>query len=188
MALPATDNFNRIDANPIGGNWTTTPGENAIQITNNRAFLTGNPSGCYWNADAFNDNQYSKATVTLNVTGRGVTGRVSAIATTYYLLWINNTTTLEVYKCIAGTFTKLGSTYTGPFAVDDIIKLSVSGQTLTPNVNGTDLSTQTDSAITSGSPGMRFGDGTLDNWEGGNIDISGLSIPVAQHHLKMMRG
>jgi hypothetical protein len=60
MALPASDNFNRSNANPIGGNWTTVPGLENVQIVSNQLTGTVSPSVAYWNPDTPNNDQYSQ--------------------------------------------------------------------------------------------------------------------------------
>jgi hypothetical protein len=44
----ALDNFNRSNANPIGGNWATMGGRNALQISSNLAAPTSGASGAYY--------------------------------------------------------------------------------------------------------------------------------------------
>ena len=60
-SVTVSDNFTGT-ANPIGGNWSTANGANAIQKINNRATPSGLYGSVYWNANTFNDNQFAKAT------------------------------------------------------------------------------------------------------------------------------
>jgi hypothetical protein len=60
VALPASDNFNRANANPAGGNWTTMPLAVAIQIISNQCAASGVGAAARWNADTFGNDQYSQ--------------------------------------------------------------------------------------------------------------------------------
>ena len=180
MALPATDNFNRADVNPIGGNWTTIGALSAVQIVSNAAKGT-NASGrsaAYWNADAFANDQYAQTVVPF--TGGLYDGPVVRAATgaeTYYNFRPNGASTAILYKAVAGTFTALGSGWA--FVAGNTLKLSIEGTTLTGYINGVAQDpTQTDSALASGSAGIRFygTGGTLDDFEAGNTEAGGASI------------
>jgi len=187
MALPATDNFNKADANPIGGNWTTVPGEAALKIVSSQCVqsLSGaNRNAAYWNADSFNNDQYSKIKIvslgTLNTVGPLV--RVSPSAETFYRV-VTSTTTITISKCIVGSFTNIGTTISYTFATGDTLKLAVVGTTLEVFVNDVSVGTRTDSDIASGSAGIYSrGDGVVDDWEGGNVAAGGSAIPVFMHH------
>ena len=96
---------------------------------------------------------------------------------------------MRVYKSVVGTFTQLGSDYTQSLANNDTMYIEVSGSTITPKLNGTPLTSQTDTAITSGRPGFRVRSTTAigDDWIGADLAGGGLSIPVAVHHYNQMR-
>ena len=187
MALPATDNFNRANANPIGGNWTTVTGKGNIQIVSNVAIGTiSGINAAYWNADAFSNNQYSQVKLgAVASTWFGPAVRFSSSAYTGYLAESSNGTSLVLYKVIAGTTTSLAS-YTVTVSAGDIIRLEVVGSTLTVKHNGTTRITHTNAEIASGSCGLWVNDSdaakSLDDWEGGSF-----SIPVAMYHYQLMR-
>ena len=193
MALPATDDFNRADANPIGGNWTTVFGESALKIVSNQCLQSvsgANRNAAYWNADSFNNDQYSKVKIvslgTLNTVGPLV--RVSPSAETFYRV-VTSTTTITVSKCIVGSFTNIGATISYTFATGDTLKLAVAGTTLEVFVNYVSVGTRTDSDIASGSAGIYSrGDGIVDDWEGGNVAAGGSAAAVFMHHQNMMAG
>lgn len=176
-ALPATDNFNRADVNPIGGNWTTITGQTAQQIVSYAVKGTSGTSGSYWNADTPNNDQYAQIKVwfTSGDYGAGPVVRCSISADTFYTLIVTDRTTAQIFKVVGGSWTLLGgsSITISYFNNGDLIRLEISGTTLTPIIAGTTYATRTDSAITSGMVGMLNNYNNaytyLDDWEGGNL-------------------
>ncbi len=191
MALPASDNFNRADVDPIAGNWSTIPNLENLQIYSNALRLsTSNTSnGIRWNADAFNNDQYSFLRVTARgeppwYCDRGACVRVSASAATFYMFdgSLSNGV-IDYYKCVAGTFTKIGSPILDTINNGDTLKLKVEGTTLTGTHNEHDHATRTDSTIVSGSAGIWMsgftaGAATTDDWEGGDVAAGGGAVPI----------
>ena len=185
MALPATDDFNRANANPIGGNWSTTGDANALLLLNNAVDATDiNTNAAHWNADTFNNNQYSLVTITTVAAGvsggptvrAGVNGANPA---GYLWFYPNTANTMRLYRWNgdgANSYTQIGSDYSVTVNAASILKLAVSGTTLTPTVDGADQTTQTDSTWDSGSAGLQvYGVGAsqppFDTWEGGNVGV-----------------
>jgi len=176
MSLPASDNFNRDDENPLAGNWTTVTGQNALRLVNNRVAgtVSGKSSAAYWNADAFNDDHWSQATISLsNANGHdGPICRAQDDANTFYLFGVKSDVGYgRYYKCVAGTVTQIGSN-AGAVVQSDVLKLQVVGDQLTGSINGVAQTAQTDTAIPSGgSAGLREyqTDGRLDDWSGDNV-------------------
>lgn len=175
--VAVTDNFNRSSANPIGGNWSVPTGGAALQIVSD-TYVTGTVdetvTNCsYWNADTFADNQYSQALL-IDGDNAGVAVRMASGSLTGYV-WIHATgDDFKLFKVVAGTWTQLGSTYSLLWSHNDTLRLEISGTTLTPYLNGDPQTTQTDSDIASGSPGIvaRLDFPTLaqfDNWAGGDL-------------------
>ena len=106
----------------------------------------------------------------------GVTVRTSPTERSYYRFQIvgSNSALLDGY--IGGVYTgSLGAITVPPggFAAGDVIRLEVSGSTLTALVNGSVVGTATDTNLTGGFPGVRFANGNpegrLDDWEGGDL-------------------
>jgi hypothetical protein len=178
MALPATDSFTGTDANPIGGNWTTVTGRLALQrVSNQVAGQDDNDSVAYWNADTFADNQYSQVVFKSSsfILVSGVIVRASSSANTFYLFYQQTSTTMRIYRIVNGSATQLGSDYAINYAQNNVVRLEVSGTVLTPYVNGTPYTTQTDDQIASGSAGLWI-KGAInysDDWEGGNVAAGG---------------
>lgn len=171
-----TDNFNRADANPIGGNWTTVTGQSAMQIVSNQAKGSSTGfNGAYYNAQAFNDSQYVQAKgVTFGTGSWSITCRQSSSANTNYYLLVGNTS-WSFGKTIAGTGSTIGAEQTKTIADGTVARLDCSGGnpvTLKAFFNGAqEAYTQTDSSISSGSPGVTvYGNSAVyDDWEGGNL-------------------
>lgn len=167
--LTRTDDFNRADSGSLGANWTNAL--NTFSIVSNAAVgQTGVNSVAFWSADNFANDQFSQATIGNNLGARGVSVRAStASGGNCYFFTINALGDGEVWKLVAGSFTQLGATITVGTGPGAVIKLTVSGTTLTPNVSGTDLATRTDSDLASGNPGLHMFNNlsTLDDWSGG---------------------
>jgi hypothetical protein len=178
MALPAIDNFNRIE-NPLAGNWTTVTDRNGLKATG--TICAGSTAGVgnasYWNADAFNDNQYSLAEIKGGGTYQGTIIRVSAVANTFYFLDVVSDSAISLYKCINGSYSQIGSQAAANCTAGHIVKIDANGTTITCYVDGASKISETDSAIASGSAGLEVYDNYLiygfDNWEGGNVATGG---------------
>ena len=187
MTLPATDDFTTgSDQNldTYSANWTENRASGDLvvnEITNDVGGEAPYDSVAHWNADTFNDNQYAEATLAdLGSEDEfiGVAVRVHTSANTGYVYEGDGVTSDNKYlaKIITGSFTTLQSS-TNTWSATEVIRLEVSGETLTPKINGfldADLGTDTDSSIESGYAGLtQYGndsnDGTMDDWEGGNL-------------------
>jgi len=187
-AIVRQDNFNRADANPIGGNWTTVAAEAAFKIVSNHAEVSskGNRNASYWNADAFNNNQYSQATLYNIVNpGLGVAVRISSSSETYYAARYTSPNEIGLIKYVAGAYTLMASDFSTTYLNGALLKLSISGTNLTVNYNGTNVTSLTnvsDSSISAGSVGLHGYDASvsstayLDDWEGGSPPNSPSSL------------
>jgi hypothetical protein len=182
MALPATDNFNRANANPIGGNWTTGFNGIALKLLSNGCMSSetgGARDNAYWNADAFDSDHYSQIKIAaLNGTSlaQGPTVRVQSGAQTFYQANCS-TTTISLRKFVAGTITTIGEDKAIAVAAGDIIRLAVFGSVLEVSLNGIVVRTGQDASIPSGgAPGIHItgnANTIVDDWEGGNVYYSG---------------
>lgn len=173
--LSVSDDFNRVNTNPAGGNWTVVNGISAIQVLNNavKGTMSTGRSGAYWNAETFSDDQYAELKVITFDTGGangGVAVRISPSAQTLYAALLSSTQ-VSLQKFVSGTKTEL-YTYNRSNSVGDIIRLEVNSTTLTVKINGYALAPSVDdSAISTGSPGVRFFDLTFvgDDFAAGNL-------------------
>lgn len=188
MALPATDNFDRADANPIGGNWSTIHNESAVKIVSNQILGSGAARcGAVWNADVFDDDQYSqvKGTQATFVSAYGVAVRApTATPESYYYFAQVTSTVCRMQKIVAGTLTQIGLDYAHTYVQNDVLKLEVTGQdtdaVLTPYINGSAAGTRAGVAnLNSGRAGVRFSNNnhSADDWEGGNVEAAPAAVP-----------
>lgn len=190
MSILATDNFNRADADPIGGNWTTGPSSGAMKIATNIATTsTGTDSAAYYNALAWPNDQYSLANITSVTAGGGagpcVLVRMSAAAQTFYRVAADRAASgnVQLAKAVAGSFTTLWNR-TATVIDGDILKLSAQQTSLDVYISGVAVgATATDSAITAGNTGIGYssndgGPTTVDNWEGGDFAEPSLRFSV----------
>lgn len=193
MALPATDTFTAADGTALttySASWTLNDGNFAINTNSVHSNAATVETGAHWNADTFNDNQYALGTiVAIGANPMGVAVRAHATAATWYGFY-SDTGGSYLHKNVAGVWTQLGSTGAA-FSVNDIIRIEVSGATVTPMRNGATISppgAQTDSAIASGSAGITgYNNSTssrVDGWEGGNLAGGATSIlrQMMAHH------
>lgn len=82
-----------------------------------------------------------QATFVSSISDSGLCAR--ATDDSNYILAAVSATTLRAFKRDAGSFTQLGSTYTGTISSGDVIKLRVSGDNIIISQNGTDRVTTT---------------------------------------------
>jgi hypothetical protein len=188
-----SDNGTGANANPIGGNWTTvaTSGNfGPIQRVSNQFqnSSASTPEGtAYWNAATWTNDQYSQVTfyTTSTAVDEGAVTRASTsgAATCYNFFWngnIGSAGSWFLQKVVAGSATTIvtGSVTNSP-------ALAVSqGDTFMDVVIGTThylyydnllFYAVSDSAISSGAPGMMFFNTTtpataiLSAWAGGNF-------------------
>ena len=179
MALPATDNFNRANQNPIAGNWSVVTGwANAQLLSNAVQNLGGAGAAIYWNGDIFDNNQYSQIKVTGDFRGGAI---VRVNGNVFYLWYYAGANVMRYYR-VTGVeaYTQLGSDISVTVNTNSILKLEISGSTLTGYVDGVAQVTKTDTNIVAGSAGIHF-NGTAqiwDDWEGGNLVTLGKFAPV----------
>lgn len=168
-----SDNFNRANENPLsnGGKWAAVTGEGNMQIvTTNKVGGVADAAWqtMRWTGTTFGANQCSQAKTLTQFHLMWVAVRVSASADTYYYMRGGASTAWSVWKIVnGGTRTKIGTDYAAA-VTNDVVKLCVSGTTLTPYINGVAQATQTDSAIATGQPGFGLLDTTsyADDWVG----------------------
>ena len=176
-----SDDFNRSNVNPLGGNWTTLSGANNLKILNNAiagavSCVGSNACDAYWNAATFSNDQCSQ--VTLILAGNGIYSgpivRASHSALAYYALNANGSSNYQLYKTASGSESILGANIAVVPKNNDILKICAIGNSITAYINGTLRGTRTDSTITTGSPGIEVSysntaNPTLDNWSGWSV-------------------
>ena len=182
--LPATDAFTGTDGTALttySANWSLNSGNFVINTNAVAPNQLTTECGARWNADTFGNDQYAQGKLA-NITTAGQTIGVAVRAATggaasYYGFYADGSGGGKtfLFKMVAGTWTQLGS-LGAALAVNAVLRLEVSGTTLTPKVNGSTQSppgAQTDSALASGAAGLSgYSASTamrLDDWEGGNL-------------------
>lgn len=182
MAFVVTDNFNRADANPIGGAWVTVTSQGAMQLLGNvmTPASVAADSAAYYNLAMLSDNQYAQCKVTVNgtssQTGIGPMIRCSTTAATFYRVAVNHNATnnIALGKLVNNTFTSIWQR-TATFVDGDTVRVEAIGTTLRVLINGVAVGADaTDSSITGGRAGVIYSSATtsasVDDWEAGNLN------------------
>jgi hypothetical protein len=171
----ASDDFNRANESPMGGNWTSPNGAAADLNTNAILGQAGSRSDEYWNPTTFNNDQYSQVkvgTVSAGAKFNYAVVRVSsAEADKGYYLTTDGAELFMQRGDGGGTFTEIAD-YGQTVAANDVIKIGVAGTTLYPFKNGTPVGSTPDATYASGRTGFAvFDTATLDDWEGGDFAL-----------------
>ena len=164
----AYDNATRANG-AIGANWTTT--SNNINIFSNSFQGTTTVNNvAFWNVNPFAADQFAELTVvSLNAT-TDFDGPAARVSTGNWYSCVESNTSLIFQRSLNGTTSNIATvSVTGN--TGDVLRIEVQGSTVKCYQNGVLQITQTDTNLTSGSPGMElFGDvATLKNWSGGNL-------------------
>jgi len=187
MALPATDSFTDSNGTQLtahSSDWTLNSGDFDIQ-SNACAPDAGGELGAHWNADVFDDDQYAEGEIKAVAANRaiGVACRCATNASENYYGWYSTSSNSYVFKVVADSWTSLGSG--SAFSASDVIRLEVSGTTLTPMVGGVEEDppgAQTDATFESGSAGVSgyndSVDARIDDWEGGDLGGGGVDVSL----------
>lgn len=184
MALPATDSFTGTDWQQLtdySANWSYVNG--SMLIYSNSVMYDSGASGnaiARWNADTFADDQYSQVRIVSMGAAQyvGVAVRCSAASFSCYGV-IVNAGYLEFYKWVNASYSSLGFTSSVTFAPNDILRMEANGTTVRVLQNGTERISITDSALTSGQPGLSAlnynQDSRMDDWQGGNLAVAAVT-------------
>lgn len=180
MALPVSDNFNRA---ALGANWTITSGNFSMPgSTAAMANALGGHSGAFWNADTFAADQYAEIVIS-NASYDGYMGvevRVNTGGADTRYFYHGSLFEQTLGKLVAGVYTQLGNTTVNPFANGDVIRLEVSGTTLTAKQNGVVRFSVTDASIGSGQTGIHgYTSVTATNTSADSFAAGNLAVSVA---------
>ena len=195
MALPATENFAGAAA-ALSGSWTqantgaTTIRRDGAGLGTQTTTDASSDNYAYWNADTFNNNQYSQfvwksgsagsgfCEVACRASGTGAgtklyqmqaSGSASSGETA---LWLDN----------AGVFTNLAN-YTLAFAANDVQRIEANGTAIRGFKNGTGVGVAvTNATLAAGAAGIgaywdSSGAPTFDDWEGGDLGVAATYVP-----------
>jgi hypothetical protein len=202
MTLPASDNFTAA-ANAglaaYSANWTVNAGTFAVNAAGD--YVQCDYANAYavarWNADAFGADQFSEVKVSLRTGAAaacdwiGPAVRIHATANTYYGVFASSnfgTNSIYLSKLVAGSLTDLAFVDGLAVAAGDVLRLEVTGSSLTVKRNGVaiaGLTNITDASIAAGSAGIcGYGEPAdtvswMDDWQGGNLGAAGVSGAAA---------
>jgi hypothetical protein len=173
-----TDNFTRANENPIKPPWFVPTGSRTMQILNNSAQATiaspnENSAYCLGGSAAPTD-QYSEVTFN-HIAGDDFGGPAVRMSNgpTYYVAWARPSAHLiYLYKVSNGALTQMVY-FNGTVVSGSKVRLRISNHLLTTSLNGADIGSFTDTAITSGQYGMSIfvtasaNDISFSAWAGG---------------------
>jgi hypothetical protein len=152
------ENTDSFPGSSLSGSWTIEQGTASVS-GNAVGIATGGADSRFLAVrnESYPAEQFAQATCTVAPTGTntiGVCVRGSAIAETFYAFYCD-ATDRYLFKVVTGAVTVLAQQAGASMAVNDVLRLEVSGTSLTAKVNGTAVLTATDSAISSGAPGLQ---------------------------------
>lgn len=171
------DNFNRADNDAPGtssdAQFTWNELATDVDIFSNQ--LSADGTGlARADFDMASDNFYAQAEYHSSE-NTGVCARFSSsVSDTLYLLQVANSTTLQLYKQVTGTFTQLGANVTISHTDGNVYKLECNGTTIKGFKGGVEQISQTDSSISGAGnrrTGFRSGSGNAfwDNFEAADL-------------------
>lgn len=165
MTLPVSDNFNRSNANPAGGNWTPLT-TNVVQILSNRLVGVSGFGFTYWNADTPNDAQWASCKMpnaSARSGGPAIRIQVGTGSREGYRYNVNDGT---LNKYVGGTSTTLQTISDTP-STTAVYKLEAIGSTIKVYKDGVQIGTDvTDTALSSGRVGVWHSSSSaeIDDW------------------------
>ncbi len=169
MAFPVSDNFNRTNANPAGGNWTPAT-TNVIQILSNRLVGVSGFGFSYWNADTPLDAQWASCKMpnaSARSGGPAIRIQVGTGSREGYRYNVNDGT---LNKYVGGTATTLQTIVDTP-STTAVYKLEAIGSTIKVYKDGVQIGTDvTDTAWPSGRVGVWHSSSSaeIDDWAADN--------------------
>jgi len=178
MSEIVTDNFTRADAANLGANWTLVTGLTNFTILTNKggtsatnATFGGRFTGAGWTGG---NDHYVEVTVTANLSGSdgGPACRIQSGADSGYMFDINfadtvalgSSQTIETYSVSGGVPSLILAGTNMVIAANDVLRLEANGNQIGALVNGVQkVTATTNSAFSSGSPGIRWFQGASVN-------------------------
>lgn len=172
-----SDNFT---TDTLGTDWAVQTGESTGSVAGGVWRAENFTGGHRRTAETYTADQYSEGTVT-SLTGLArisVRVRCAAAAQTYYAGGADpndeGNSLYRIWKLVAGTYASVAVHASQTPAVSDVVRLSVTGSTLTLSVNGTVILTQADVSIATGQPGFGGGAATppqsqWDTWSAADV-------------------
>lgn len=168
MSLLYTDNFDRADANPIGGDWSTVPGYAAGVISANA--FKGSTAGynfSYLNAIGASAAQWVEGTVGVGQNSeQGLFVRFAYDTGTnlcgFYCDTVNNW--YGVFKILNGTVYQVTASIPGAPIAGTVVRMYVNGNRIVVTFNNVIVISVIDSSLSSGQAGL-YVQGTTSSWD-----------------------
>lgn len=195
-----SDDFNRADADPIGGSWNTLVSAWGLKIVSNMVEgVVASQRSAARQTTSLPDDQWSQLTLVTypkdGVANIGPTVRSKSDDTSnFYAGLANSPNILQIYKYSASTgLTLLGTNAGITNSNGDVLRLEAHGSTLLLFQNGIQVLSVTDTEFSSGTAGINLslstniGDVTVDDWSAGQFD-AGLGGPRAKFFRPGTRG
>ena len=196
MALPYQDTFTAASNSTLqsySANWTISAGAFSVDATNDAVYpnSAGAECGAFVNSETPSADQYAQVVLSNIVDANASVGPAVRCAAggNYYGLYYSRSGggMVFLFKMVGGTWTGIAESIgVGAWANGDVLRLEVSGTTLTPKRNGTliaALGTKTDSSLSSGKVGICGYDALstcrLDNFEGGNLGGGAVALTAS---------
>jgi hypothetical protein len=162
MTTIVNDNFNRANANPIGGIYSTLAGRNAIQVSSDTAVGTvvNSSSGVFDSTNSYANDQYASITLALTISflTSSVIVRCTNSSTTQAEFTVgNNSTASALIIRVSGTPTTVATpTLNTVPTTGDTYTLVVAGQLYSMYQNGALVGQYSDgsSSLISGTTGF----------------------------------
>lgn len=177
MALPATDAFTGTSGDPLSANWTTIDGVFQIGENNDVKLAGSNFHLAFWDADAFNANQYAQVKVTVVGTDFvGVGVRMASLRG--YIVAFSSAGDMTIQRVDGDEDATILDTESSlTLSANDVIKIEVEGTTIRGYQNDVLRVSATDGTYATGSAGIVgyvIGlDSRMDDWLGDNLAAAG---------------
>ena len=168
-----SDNFNRVDFENLGSNWThsTGLGGGAASIVSNKVKKGGGTFAIAFRKGVFGDDQWAEATFAGGgVSWSGIALRCDATSS---VVWQCSGNVVQMLVMINGSVSAKGRVnYT--VVEGDVIRGEVNGTTYKVFINDNLVHTivNPSGANTSGNPGIMVEGYAIDDWSGGDINNS----------------
>src|SRR5262249_55957028 len=147
LMTDATDDFNR---GSLGGNWTTYAGSPTLSGT----ALNAGGYSIRRTAETFGADHYSEIVITeANTNGLCAVVRISD-DNNYYYIYPNGSGFVQIWKKVAGGFSSVTSQFAATQGAGTTYRLEATGSTIKMYVNGSLITSQTDTSLTTGGPGI----------------------------------
>jgi hypothetical protein len=166
--------------------------EQTLVIANNQVTPEIEQAHCYafWIGNVFSQDQYSQVRISNVGAWSGVIARAQSFVDRFYMAFVFSPNDYRLYLRKDGLYYDLRNGNTETWVAGDIIRLEVSGLNpvqLTLLRNGNPVLTYTDTTenLIGGSPGIGIYSPAgehlaLDDWEGGNLGMTGILLPKIQ--------